>query len=217
MTKFIAAASALALASVACADIYSDATFDTFTNDNGNLDIASVEVTNDASNLYISVTTRDFASWTKYMVFMNTQGGGNGSNGWNRPVNLNGQTADHFIGSWVDQGSNNQQLVAFNNGGWDWGNVIVSSNSVGGNTVTFTCSLSSLGLGIGSTMRFDVATTGGGDGDSGIDHLSRDTEATDWWTNPSTAGSFLSYTVVPAPGAIALLGVAGLVGGRRRR
>ena len=108
MTKFIAAASALALASVACADIYSDATFDIFTNENGNLDIVSVEVTNDATNLYISVTTRDFASWIKYMVFMNTQGGGDGSNAWNRPVNLNGQTADHFIGSWVDQGSNNQ-------------------------------------------------------------------------------------------------------------
>jgi MYXO-CTERM domain-containing protein len=35
--------------------------------------------------------------------------------------------------------------------------------------------------------------------------------------NSTTATSTASFTVVPAPGAIALLGVAGLVGARRRR
>jgi hypothetical protein len=36
------------------------------------------------------------------------------------------------------------------------------------------------------------------------------------WGNPSVAGAFLTYTVVPGPGAFALLGLAGLVSRRRR-
>lgn len=218
MSKLIACTAALALASTTFAEtVYTDAEFDMFDNGVGNLDISSVAVSNDATNLYISVTTRQFATWTKYMLFLNTGGAGTGSNAWNRPVNLSGQSITHFVGSWVDQGSDNQQLVDWDGSNWNWGGVIVSSNSVSGNTVTFTMSLASLGLGVGDSLLFDVATSGDGGGDSGIDHLSRSTQSTDWWTNPSTAGEFLKYNVVPGPGAAALLGLAGLVGGRRRR
>ncbi|RLS25245.1 MAG: PEP-CTERM sorting domain-containing protein, partial [Planctomycetota bacterium] len=48
------------------------------------------------------------------------------------------------------------------------------------------------------------------------DHLSRSDIATSGWGSPSTSGTFLGYTTVPAPGAIALLGLAGLAGRRRR-
>ena len=83
------------------------------------------------------------------------------------------------------------------------------------NTVTFTLSLASLGLSAGQTIYFDVATSGGGN-DPGVDHLSRSDAATPGWGTASTAGTFLAYTTVPAPGAIALLGLAGLAGRRRR-
>jgi MYXO-CTERM domain-containing protein len=73
-----------------------------------------------------------------------------------------------------------------------------------------------MGLSAGQTFYFDVATSGGGN-DPGVDHLSRSTPATPGWGTASIAGPFLSYTVTPAPGAVALLGVAGLIGARRRR
>jgi YidC/Oxa1 family membrane protein insertase len=75
---------------------------------------------------------------------------------------------------------------------------------------------SSLGLSIGDTFRFDVISTGGGF-DPGVDHLSRNDFATDNWGTQSVGGSFLSYTVIPSPGALALLGMGGLMAGRRRR
>jgi MYXO-CTERM domain-containing protein len=90
------------------------------------------------------------------------------------------------------------------------------TNSVQGNSVKWTISLAAMGLSAGQTFYFDVATSGGGS-DPGVDHLSRSTEATPGWGTASTAGPFLAYTVTPAPGAVALLGVAGLVGTRRRR
>jgi hypothetical protein len=76
-------------------------------------------------------------------------------------------------------------------------------------------SLASLGLSGGQTIYFDVATSGGGN-DPGVDHLSRTDKATSGWGSASTSGDFLAYTPVPTPGAIALLGLAGLAGRRRR-
>lgn len=164
------------------------------------------------------MTTVGSADWTKYMFFFNTGGSGTGTNGWNRPVNLNGQTIDYFAGSWVNEGSNNTQLVNWNGSNWNWDGVQISTNSGPNFKVTWTFSLASLGLSAGDSLLFDVATSGGGDGDSGVDHLSRSTMSTDWWSNPSTAGEFLKYdVVVPGPGVVALMGVAGLAGGRRRR
>ncbi|MBL9141262.1 MAG: hypothetical protein JNK53_05290, partial [Phycisphaerae bacterium] len=91
MSKLIALSAAVAVASSASASVtYNDATFDTFDNGLGNLDIASVDVSNDATTLYIAVTTREYANWTKYMMFFNTGGAGTGSNAWSRPVDLNG-------------------------------------------------------------------------------------------------------------------------------
>ena len=41
--------------------------------------------------------------------------------------------------------------------------------------------------------------------------------ALDGYTDQSYSGTYASFSVVPAPGAAALVGMAGLVGGRRRR
>ena len=56
-----------------------------FLSDNGNLDLVSVEVTNDESNVFFSVQTREFADWTKYMVFVDSidgSGADGNNNGW---------------------------------------------------------------------------------------------------------------------------------------
>jgi MYXO-CTERM domain-containing protein len=218
MKKNLITAVGVALLSTAAhADIYSDATFDLFDNGFDNLDISSVSVSDDGVNLSIAVTTRGFANWTKYMMYFDTQPtGGTSTNAWSRPVNLSGASIEYYMGSWVDQPSSNSQFVTWTGSAWNWGSESYLTNSVSGNTVTWQISLASMGLSAGSTFYFDVATSGGG-ADPGVDHLSRSTAATSGWGEASTAGAFLAYTVTPAPGAVALLGLAGIVGGSRRR
>jgi len=219
MKNLIATASALLVTSAVQAGAvgsYSDATFDLFDNGLDNLDISSVGVSNDSANITFAVTTRGFQNWTKYMIVIDSDPtGGTGTNAWSRPWDLNGPQIEHFIGGWVDAPSNNSQNVTFRNGGWDWGNYETFSSSVSGNTVSFTVSLASLGLSAGQNFSFDVGTSGGGN-DPAIDVLSRSTIATTGWGSPSVSGTFLNYTVTPTPGAIALLGLAGLAGSRRR-
>jgi len=200
------------LASSANAAIYTDNTFDTFDNGLANLDIASVDMSDDGVNLTIAVTTRGFQTWTKYMMYFDTAAGGTTSNAWSRPVDLNGREIEHYIGSWVDASSNNAQFWSW---GGPWNQTGTLTNSVSGNTVTWTVSLAALGVSAGQTIYFDIATSGGGN-DPGVDHLSRSDAATPGWGSASVAGGFLGYTTVPAPGAIALLGLAGLAGRRRR-
>lgn len=218
MTKALIVGATLVFAAAANADIYNDSTGDVFQSAPSNMDISSVSVTNDGVNLYISVTTVGFETWTKYMLFLNTGNGATtGSNAWGRPVDFSGQQINRFIGSWVDAGSDNSQNVGWDGANWDWGNSSTFSNSVNSNTVSWAISLASLGLGAGDTLRFDVATAGGNGNDAGVDHLSRADMATDWWTNTSYSGQFLEYFVIPTPGVLSLLGIAGLVGSRRRR
>ncbi|MFZ4642587.1 MAG: hypothetical protein ACOYMU_04485 [Phycisphaerales bacterium] len=196
--------------------MFQDTQNDLFDNSLGNLDITNVWVENTATDITFSVTTREFQSWTKYMIFLETTiGGGTGTNAWSRPIDLSGAQIDYFVGSWVDASSNNSQFVANNFLGWDWASATTFSNVQSGNTVSWTMSLASMNLFVGSVISFDVATTGGGN-DPGVDHLSRDVLATTGWGNPSVAGAFMTYTVVPGPGAFALLGLAGLVSRRRR-
>jgi MYXO-CTERM domain-containing protein len=62
-----------------------------------------------------------------------------------------------------------------------------------------------------------VVTTGGGGGDPGVDHLSLATIATPNWQTGSSSGAFLDYHVEPAPGTVAVVGLAGILAARRRR
>jgi hypothetical protein len=197
--------------------IFQDTQNDLFDNGLGNLDITSVWVESNATDITFSVTTREFQSGTKYMIFLETTiGGGTGTNPWNRPIDLSGAQIDYFVGSGVDQSSNNSQFFSNNYFGWNLVSATTFSNVQSGNTVSWTLSLASMNLSVGSVISFDVATTGAGENDPGVDHLSRDVIATTGWGNPSVAGAFLTYTVVPGPGAFALLGLAGLVSRRRR-
>lgn len=209
---------ALALTSAATAgQTYGDATLDLFDNGVSNLDIVNVTVSNTATDITFTVETLSFANWTKYLFFINTGAASQSTgNGWNRPIDYNGQTIDHFIGSWVDAPNDNAQSWSYD-GSWNLDFTFSNDQSqTGSNLVSWTISLAALGVGIGDSILFDVGTSGGGDLDTAIDLLSRDDPATDWWTNPALSGPFLKYDVVPAPGAAALLVAAGLLRRRRR-
>jgi MYXO-CTERM domain-containing protein len=194
---------------------FGDAQNDLFDNGFGNLDITNVDVTYQAGSLRFDVSTRAFSSWTKYCLFISAgSGASTESNPWNRPHSTNGQTITHFLGSWVDQASDNVQHWSFGSSGWSY--VATGTNShASGNTVSFW--LDGIYLAEGDSIRFDVGTSGGGN-DPMVDLLSRSNPSTSGWGSASTSGNFLTFTIpgVPAPGAIALLGVAGLVSRRRR-
>ena len=66
------------------------------------------------------------------------------------------------------------------------------SNASSG-TIKWSFTLDSLGIELGDTIHFDIATSGSGLDDPGVDHLSRSDLATDGWDTPSVAGKFLTY------------------------
>ena len=206
---------AIALAVSASAGmIYDDSANDLFDNGLANLDITSVSVTNDDYNIYFSVTTRGFSDWTKYGIMMGDSSDwiGTHSNPWGRPHNTNGQLITHFAGSWVDGGGGTQHWWYTAALGWSMADQY--GNVVSGNTATFTVARGTLANGF--TILFDVGTSGGDNNDPWVDLLSRSDQSTSGWGSGSTSGAFLSYTIVPAPGAIALMGLAGLISRRRR-
>jgi hypothetical protein len=237
MKRTVFAAAVAVSAGLASASVYSDATGENFLSD-GHMDIASVTLTNDATNLYIEVQTGAALidgsnNWGKYVFGINNGQGGpsTGSNGWGRNISFGGQEITHWLGSWADasgpgSAASGAELRSWN--GSDWG-TIVDATYLGGGLVSssnagyasgkqvLTIALSALGVGIGDTITFDAMTTAGGGGDPGVDHLSRADQSTPFWDTQSVSGSFLSYTIVPTPGSFALLGLGGLAAARRRR
>jgi hypothetical protein len=224
MKNVLFAAAALVVAAglaQAAPSVYNDAENDLFDNGFSNLDIKSVTVDNDATNVYISVETRGFANWTKYMMYFNTSTGSDftSGNAWTRPVNLTTQI-DRYLGSWADAANANQQNWSWDGFNWNLDSTTDNDQSqIGANVMKFTISRAALGLtNLGDVLLFDVATSGGGGGDPGVDHLSRFDMATTGWGEASTSGNFLAYTMqVPTPGSLALIGMGGLLAARRRR
>jgi MYXO-CTERM domain-containing protein len=235
MRKIMMAAMVASLAGVAGADVFNDNSgnhlgggdlHDFFASQSFNhLDIVSVGVTNDATNLYFDITLNadlDATAWGKYAVGINT---GNGStdagNGWGRNISWNGQEISHWIATWADDGGSGigGQVWSYS-GGWNLTGGLSgadASQHAAGRQI-FSVALADLGLSVGDVILFDVVSTGGGN-DPGVDHLSNSAFATDDWGVTSTAGQFLAYTIapIPTPGALALLGLGGLVTSRRRR
>jgi hypothetical protein len=230
MTRSVSVITLIVTASAstsAVADLYTDAAGDIFDAGLGNLDILGAEVTNDDTNLYVTVQVAadvTAVNWGKYLLFLDTGDGGavSGSAGndpynnpWNRRVTAT-EGIDAFLGSWID-GGGGSLAYNWNGGGWnDEGNLgveIAAGGDLG--AVGWTISLDLLGLAVGDTFAFDIATTGGNDNDPGIDFLSTDVVQAGWGENSSSPMA-ASYTVVPAPGVLGLLGLAGLAARRRR-
>ncbi len=202
-------------ASTSVADIYTDSAGDQGPP-NSNLDLISVEVTNDDTNVFFSITTSSFESWTKYMVFVDSvdgSGADGNNNPWVRNVDMGPAGIDFYMGAWVD-GTGGTDLNNWN--GSSWASAAGGSmNSIdsGTNTVTMSIELATLGLELGDSLRFEIGTTGGSQGDPATD-LMNGTSAS--WGGSASFGELLEYNTVPAPGALSLLALAGLAARRRR-
>lgn len=230
MKKLLAIMALLALVAVpAQASVfsvtYNDSVGDVFTGAGGGiLDIVSLEVSNDATNISFKFTLAGdvlATDWGKYMVIIDSAPGGDAAgNGWGRPISMP-SGADSWIGSWVD-GGDGMELYNYS-GGWPfppnyatW----LGSPEIGisktSNTVTLTSTLAAMNLSIGQTFLFDAFTSGGGGGDGAIDSLGNPNQQVGDWGDFSEAHP-LTYRVKPEPTTLTLLGIGALLMIRRRR
>lgn len=232
----IVLAGVLALSSSSRADIITDSVGDIdpgLANGNGTLDILSMEVTSDATDLMFSLTLNGDVSttdWGKFLIGIATGDtlGTTTGNGWARPINLDAPVGgmNFWIGSWVDAGGG-AQLWAYDNGtsSWTGPSVLGAYTFSGGvqSTVDFTISLSALGISAGDTIYFDAYSSGGGVTDTAIDALSNPNVAVTSWSeiytsseNPPGNG-LSSYTIVPEPSTLVLLSLGALAACRGLR
>lgn len=212
-TAMMAASSSLG------AVVYDDPTGDIATG-NPNLDITSVTVWDNGNDLGFTITVDNLdADWGKYMLFIDYQDGGSGDNDnpWARNVSgLGGM--DFFSGMWLDGGGGASAYG--NSGGWydmyttgidiDW-----ASNSITFVMMDVVTSWMDQGI---TGFDFEVGTTGGAPGDPAIDLIGAESVQPGWGGGSHSIDCLrYDFSTVPAPGALALLGLAGLASRRRRR
>lgn len=227
MKKLIAALVVAIAAMPASASIlYQDSVNDVFTGAGGGiLDIVSLEVNNDATNISFKFTLAgdvDATDWGKYMVILDTDPGGDPvGNGWARPISMT-SGADYWIGSWVDSG-NGAELYNYS-GVWSRTEATYDpppfndiSISKSGNTVTITTLLANMGLSAGDIVLLDAFTSGGGGGDGAIDSLGNPNQQVGDWGEPSNAHPVTYQVKVPEPSTMALIGLGAMALIRRRR
>jgi hypothetical protein len=231
MKKLMVLLASLSLAGAVQADIYTDNTGDlhdgTPSGDNlsgfSNLDIASVEIVNDASTITFTInlvgSIANPNDWGRYLVGINRVPGGDTTapvgNPWalNITYNDGGDGMDTWLGSWVNGGGGAQ--VWNYSGSWaqNGGNLGVTLTA---NSLSFSATLASMSLNVGDSFDFDVYSTGANDGNSAVDALSLNTPSVTTWGGPFDTGSGgKTYTVVPEPSTIAMVGLFGLVAGVR--
>jgi hypothetical protein len=236
---FICSSFAFANPGLTSSAMYFDATGDIASGINdagGTLDLVSMEVSHTATDVIFSLTVNGSVSstdWGKFMIGISTGAGDTAANGngWGRPINMTSNGGmTHWVGSWVDSGGGSQ-FWNYSGSAWSGPGGLAGFSLASGaqSTLTYTVSMASLGVSNGSTLYFDAYSSGGGGGDSAVDALSRSDASIADWSGPfttaglasgmdaSVSGGAFAFTIVPAPGALALLGVAGLLGSRRRR
>jgi hypothetical protein len=190
----------------------------------GILDIVSVEVNNNATDLMFKINlagSPTATDWGKYMIGLSSVPGGDpAGNGWGRPIGMS-SGMNYWLGSWVDSGNGVQA--------WQFAGAWAQTGGAGpfaggpvmpglaitkdGSSVSITVPLAGFGLAPGNTFLFDVYTSGGGGTDSAIDALANPGQSVGNWGDPYNSGSLVdSYTVtaVPEPAACLLLGLGGL-------
>src|SRR3712207_3426022 len=106
-------------AGTASADLFEDANGAEFSN-NAHLNIDSVEVTNDATDITFKVNlvgNPAAPDWGKYMIGIDSvPGGDTNGNPWVRPIRMSGGM-DYWVGSWADFGTG-AEVYRFGQEGW---------------------------------------------------------------------------------------------------
>jgi len=202
---------------------YNDSVNDLFGGAGGGgiLDISSVELNNNATDLQISIYVNAASitspDWGKYTLGFDTDPGGDttspAGNPWGRNIRMS-SGMDYWIGSWVDSGGGSE-LWKYTG---SWANLGPQGGTITANSISYTIPLASLGLTPGETFTFDVYTTGGNGGDTAVDALSNPGIAGANWGDPYDSGILVSsYTVtpIPEPSALALIGLGGALLARR--
>jgi hypothetical protein len=194
----------------------------------GTADILGMEVSNSSTDIVFTLTLNgNVASvdWAKFAVGIATgsTNSTNTGNGWGRPLQLNSPIGgmDYWFGAWV-YGGGGTEFFSYNGTSWTGPSTLSGFSVVPGSTstLTYTLSLSSLGLSPGDTFYFDAYSSGGGDGDSAIDSLANPNVSVSSWGQTytsSTVGSggtgLNAYTLtsIPEPAtSAALLGAFSL-------
>jgi len=206
------------------AAVYPDTTGEEFSG-NSNLDISSVEVTNDATNITFKVNLVgdiQATNWGKYMVGIDSVAGGDtAGNGWGRPISI-GAGMDYWVGTWADSGGGDE-VRRWNGSAWILDHASydavnpLTAPALAQHSTTFTVPLAYLGLSPGNSFNFDVYAAGGGGTDSANDASSNPAQSTSGWSGPYNSTVVSNYTVVPEPATLGLLGVSALGVLRRRR
>jgi len=197
---------------------YGDSTSDTFTGAGGGiLDITSVEVNNNATDLIFKINLAGNPTsptdWGKYMIGIDSVVGGDSTgNGWVRPISMS-SGMDYWIGSWADSG-NGAEVWKFTSWGLQSATYGSNPDSISiakdSSSVTLQFKFAGLGLGLGSSFAFDVYTSGGGSGDGAVDALANPSQTISDWGNAYNSGGLVYNYTVPEPSALALLGLGGL-------
>jgi PEP-CTERM motif len=209
----VAFIAAVAQKANAAATIYNDATGDV--NVDGtyydHLDIASVEVNNDATDIMFKINLVGdpvAVNWGKYCVGIDSVAGGDTtSDGWARPISMS-SGMDYWAGSWVDAPPSVQSWAY--SGAWNL--TMTYPVAVDSSSVSFSIPLADFGLSPGDVIAFDVYATGGGGTDSAIDALANPNVSVTNWAGPYDSGQLVDfYTVIPEPSTLLLVGLGGLV------
>ena len=196
------------------AEIYTDATGEInsgISNAGGTLDFVSIEVTDTASDVILTLAVNGNTAttdWGNFMIGIATtkSAGTTSGNGWGRPINMNVVTnggtngMTHWIGSWVG-GGGGSQLWTYGTTSWSGPASLAAFSVTAGapSTIRYTLSKASLGVTTGDTIYFDAYSSGGGGGDSAVDALANPTTSINSWgqsyTSSTTNNTIKSYTL----------------------
>lgn len=229
-------------ASANAANVCTDPANDVAGNPGGGiLDLLSIDATNDATNLQLTLSVNGdigATNWGKYVFFIDTAAGGGGTqypdaapptnnaNPWVRNIAISdpNRAAEFWLGSWVDGGGNNQLWNFTGVGSPQWNNgggvaMVITPGAV--STIQYTIPLASLGVGVGQKIYLEGFSSGGGDFDTANDSCNNPAQDIIWdgsnWSQQAAAANSGSYTIVPEPVSISLLGLGALALIRRKR